>query len=381
MDGYTRLSQAMFGKALSASLTASEACDWLMSTTDFRTLPEKLTRFYQGTEEELKALLRKALCELHPDPKEGDAIRHNVRNWFTPPGGIDSRVISPQYALEICFILKLPIETADEFLKSVTGEGIHYRSLDEFVLAYGLMQGMDCRQAMLLRDRIVLEAGLPAKQALIPQGYTKLLREEAASLSTEAELRDYVRDHKDVFGAFHNTAYEYFTDMMDVLQNEGTGASVDELVMKNLFRRFVDKRGKLSDVEKQIRAGWPEESQMSKMRGREIPVTRKVLILLFLASGGGISNAPPSGGFYAQAGPCPPEDGAELPDEEEGFEAVYVQMNAMLAECGFAPIDPRSPFDWMVLFCMATGDVFDFDQRFEDVLSQLYGNKLQEERP
>ena len=71
----------------------------------------------------------------------------------------------------------------------------------------------------------------------------------------------------------------------------------------------------------------------------------------------------------------------ELEDEagDADFETLYTQINALLVDCGFAPLDPRQPFDWMVLFGMATGDLFDLDSRFEAVLGSLFGNDSQRE--
>ncbi len=238
-NDYTELSRATMDQALSTSLTAEEACGWLLHSASFRTLPEKLTRFYSGTEDELKALLRNGLNSLHPDAGSRDAIRHNITNWFSPVKGIDDRTISTQYAYEISFLLGLTLDTADQFLIMVTGEGVHYRDLGEFILAFGLKRRMSCREALELKDELMREVGPFLQRDDTPKNYTKLCKEDISLLSTRGELRNYVLEHKSIFGAYRNTAYEYFSGMMKVLQGEGTEASVEELVAQNLYRRIV----------------------------------------------------------------------------------------------------------------------------------------------
>ncbi len=376
---YTAMSQKAFDTATDELLTAEKAVQWLLETKQFRTLPEKLLRFYGGTADEMKTFLRQALNQLHPDAKERESIRKNVSNWFTQQKGIDDRTISRGYALEICFILKMDVATADAFLRAVTGEGLHWRSLEEFAAGYALRQGLTEQEYRALVASLTESMGTP-EDPRIPEGFTRANREVVQTLRDEAALRTYVADHRADFSEYRNTAYSYFTDLMDVLQNNGTEATVAELVAANLYRRFVQKNGKLSSLAKSIRAGWPEETQLARMRTREVPVTRKVLILLYLAAGGGQSTDAPEG-FYKSLGDEADEDFDDGWDDEEGdeFTTLLTNLDAMLVECGFAPMDPRVPFDWMVLFCMATGDVFDLDGRFEAVLGDLFGNQPQPE--
>lgn len=375
MDGYTSLTRAKFERATRAELTAEQAVEWLLSARDFRTLPEKLLKFFPGTADEMKKALRDGFFAAHADPKERESLRKSISNWFAPAKGIDDRVISRQYAFEICFILKLSEQRADELIRLVAGEGIRYRSLNEFVLAFALLNGLSLERANELANRAAELYGAPEQNSAAPEGYTSENRDAARELTSEAELWEYIESNQRMFSAYRNTAYEYFTDMLSVMLEEGEDASVEAIVERNLYRRFVEKRAGLSALQKSIFSGWPEETQLSKMKSRALPVSRKVLILLFLASGGGLSTQAPED-FDAYF-----ESEADFDDSGDAdFTAMFIQLNAMLIECGFAPIDPRAPFDWMTLFCMATGDVFNFDERFEGVLSRLAGNAQQPRR-
>ncbi len=366
MQEYTVLSRLAFDQAVSAPLTPAQATEWILSAAHFRTLSEKLTKYFSGTAEEMKKYLRQGFNEHHPDAKERDSIRVSLNNWFAPAKGIDDRTVSRTYAMEMCFILRLPLHRADEFLRDVTGEGLHYRDENELAAAFAIENGMDYPAYLALVERI---ASLPKSDAAPNEdSFTRTAAEALDRLESEEELIGYIREHRADLSSLHNTAYAYFTDMIRVLTEEDVDLPISKLVEENLYRGLVDKKSKkLSPLEKSIRSGWPEETQLSKMKARETDVTRKVLVLLYLASGGGLTLNAEEDDF----------DEDYLDDDDVDFEGVRTGMNAMLMECGFAPLDPRQPFDWMVLFGIATGDLFDFDQRMEGLINSLFGNEMQ----
>ncbi len=371
MNEYTVLSQEAYEQAVAEGMSVENAVEWMMRTDVFRTLPERLLKFYDGTADELKACLRSGFFEAHTDKKEQESIRKSLNNWLSPVKGIDDRTISRSYALEMCFILKLPLEKADDWMRTVAGMRIHYREAQEFAAAYALKKGLSLKAYRELLEYLRAENCFELSQAPDEEAFTPTVAADVRDLDSPEDLRDYLTNNRAQFSAAHNTAYARFMSMMKVLLDEGTDTSVGELVEQNLYRRFLGKEPKLQSLAKSIRAGWPEESQISRMRSREAPVSRKVLILLFLASGGGLSMMPGDEDYWAE----------ELEDEagDADFETLYTQINALLVDCGFAPLDPRQPFDWMVLFGMATGDLFDLDSRFEAVLGSLFGNDSQRE--
>ncbi len=374
INQYTVLSKEAYVHATFPTLTPEKAAEWVDTSLYFRTLSEKLLKYYPGTAEEMKQLLRRELSKLHPAEKEKESIRKNVNNWFAARKGMDDRTISRNYSVEICFILGLSLDQADEFLRAVNGEGIHYRNREEFVLAYSLNHGHSYDQYQQLRQKMEAGAAEGTGEAA-QENFTRTSSMAVRSLQTEEELRRYIQEHGNDFGEFHNTSYAYLMDMMEVLRDGGSELSVSEMVTQNLYRRFVGKSKGLSDIAKSIRSGWPEETYLSKMKNRELEVSRKTLILLYLACGGET--------FQEEAWDEDELDAFVLRDDAEGdadadFEGIRGQIDAMLTECGFQPLDPRMPFDWMVLFCMATGDLFDLDKRFTAFLSVLFGNEVKE---
>ncbi len=375
MEKYTSLSQEAYERAIFSSLTPQEAAQWITGASCFRTLPEKLLKFYPGTEEQLKTVLRTGFYELHPLQKERESLRKNLSSWFLEVKGIDNRTISREYALEMCFLLRLTLKQSNEFLRSVNGEGLHYRNLREFAAAFALNHGLTCIQYIKLLERLKIDEIEREQTGAVSENYTRANERVVKELNSEEELQVYILEHKQDFSDFHNTSYAYFMEMLEVLKHGGTDASVGELVEENLYRRFVRKNQKLSSIAKSIRAGWPDETHISKMKNREQGVNRKVLILLYLASGGEVSKTEELeenlDAFLLS------NDSLDDAQEDADFEGLQAQIDAMLVECGFAPLDPRLPFDWMVLFCMATGDLFDLDERFGTFLETLFGNESQ----
>ena len=55
--------------------------------------------------------------------------------------------------------------------------------------------------------------------------------------------------------------------------------------------------------------------------------------------------------------------------------AGQFDMNDMLAQCGFMTLDPRSPFDWVILYCICVEDMFDVDIRMKSVFQEMFGGR------
>ena len=101
------------------------------------------------------------------------------------------------------------------------------------------------------------------------------------------------------------------------------------------------------------------------MKFRKVDVSRKVLILLFLATD-------------PQDEDMEEEDDPDfILSEEDLFEDLYWRLNHMLARCGFLPLDPRSPFDWLILYCICAGDLLEVDERMRGIFQEMFGGKNQ----
>ena len=47
----------------------------------------------------------------------------------------------------------------------------------------------------------------------------------------------------------------------------------------------------------------------------------------------------------------------------------------MLLLCGFSTLDPRVPFDWLILYCICVPDIFEADARMKEIFREMYGER------
>ena len=304
-----------------------------------------------------------------------------------------NQTIKKKDAIELCFILGLSVEEADEFVALVSEEGLHWRSPDEIVYIFALKQGMSYQEAQKLNEEMkrklstVRESREPAQDS-----FTPVIRAEVAALRTREELEDYLTEAVPRLGRWHNNAYKLFMEMLEILEHpeldeiERRAEVFEEerLTARDITREYFygdhvlyakeqvragkkkEDSGKekltFTEIQKNISSGWPDDVALSKMRNRKMDVTRKVLILLFLATDPGSL----------------PEDEEDLewePSGEESFEDLYCRLNDMLLQCGYRALDPRSPFDWMILYCIHEGDMVDVSARLRAMIRAMFGEK------
>lgn len=384
-NGMTAITRRMLIQAASGQMTVDEAVAFLEKEARPRTLREKLELYARGCD--LKAALVSGLAGNHPDMSR-DFFEKRVDGWLNNPA---HRTLDKRDAIELCFILGLSLEDADSFVALVSEEGLHWRSPDELVYIFALKQGLDYAGARALEQEL-REYLLDISPSTTPatDSFTPVIRAEVSSLGTREELKDYLRDAASRLGTYHNNAYRLFMDMLETLEHpvvdeaEERAAifAPEKLTLQDIVREYFyedsvlrahrkthdgeDKRKPLSPeqqqvlsvIQKNVSEGWPDEAVLAKMKSRDTDVTRKTLILLFLATD-----------------PGPEEDMEAEPSREELFEELYQRLNDMLMQCGFMTLDPRSPFDWLVLYCICVEDVLDVDVHMRAVFQEMFGER------
>lgn len=386
----TQLSKSIYDKAVSEELTIQEAIAFLEQQEKIRTLKEKLERFYKG--KNLRRTLTEGLLHNHPNMSK-DSIDRRVRGWLND----GSRSVRKSDAIEICFILKLSIEEADQLVAFISEEGLHWRNPDEIVFIFALKQGMDYLEALELNSQMsLLLTQVKEKKVLSKDSFTPIIRTEISALNTKEELADYLQHAAGRLGRCHNNAYRLFMEMLDALEHPQFYESLERaelfeeehltireilkeyfyennvLYAKEIVRESKKENSRLKDeekrvfsaIQKNVSASWPDETTLSKMKSRKVDVTRKVLILLFLATDQGMDAD---------------EDIEEELTEEEIFEDLYGRLNDMLILCGFQTLDPRNPFDWLILYCICVQDIFDVDVRMRKIFKEMFGERKKEQ--
>lgn len=382
----TQLSQAIYDKATSGQLTIHEAIDFLEKESRVRSLGDKLEKFSHG--QDLRQTLVAGLMHNHPELSR-DSVERRVRGWLAKDS---RRSVKKEDAIEISFILKLSVEEADQLVSLISEEALHWRNPDEIVYIFALKQGMDYLEARELdrsmEDQLV---GVKESKDQAEDSFTPIIRTEISALNIKEELADYLRHGAARLGRYHNNAYKLFMEMLEVLGQpplddeirrsealEPERLSIRDILKEYLFEKNVNyakekarsgKKSKeadplvLSAIQDSISANWPNEITISKMKSRKADVTRKVLILLFLATDPGMD-----------------DDGYEDEEitESEVFEDLHQRLNDMLMLCGFSALDPRAPFDWLILYCICAQDMFDIDIRMKAIFKEMFGEREEE---
>ena len=320
-------------------------------------------------------------------------------------------------AIEVALLLGLPLPEADEFVTMISGEHLHWRSAKEIIYIYALQNGLRYPEAGALETR--LEKYLDpktvkekSKEEIQDSDLTEHIRTQIEMIHSEEELRSFLTRESGRLGELHNQAYMLFSDMLDQLttpvseeeakirQGEKEHLTIRDILREYLFQNIVleaknravtskklVKKGELpkesqfilSRIQKDISDEWPEETTLSKMKSRKADVTRKTLILLFLAtySGEDTFAATMQEGYDVYSGDYS-EDFPFPEDEELTREDVFLdtkdRIDFMLSLCGFAALDPRSSFDWLILYCMCAEDLLDMDDRMRNMFLQMFGD-------
>ena len=375
MDGSNPygMTNLMYQYATCGDLTLEEVKAKLYADAYIRTAGETLARYCLVDGNDPAALRKKVtalLLESNPTAKK-DSIDRKVRTW------VNHRVqfISRESALQLAFALKLPAGEAEEMLWRLCGEGFHWRDPQDIIWLYALEHAMSYPEACELAFRLA-----PAYQQTEDwpddrESMTESIRQQAAQIQNEAELAAFLRENAPHLGALHNTAYQLFMDFMELLKSahmedtlpDARKMPAREIVTTYLYNNLIPRARKgggakaldslaKDAIQRDIQQNWPDEFALARMANREMDVTRKVLILLFLACDGGETN-------YGDFSDDTPED---------IFADTYARLSSMLADCGFAPIDSRIPFDWMVLYCMVADDFVSVDDNIPRFLGEIF---------
>lgn len=368
------MTELMFQYAAEGDLTMDEAKSKLHENAYIRTANETLAKYCGVAEDDPKMLKKKVsalLSESDPSQKK-ESNDKKVRTWVNNK----VRYISRESAIQLAFALRLPVKDAEDMLWRLCGEGFHWRDPQDIIWLYALEHGMEYVDACALSQRMASAYRLSEDTEKDSETMTENIKQQVMQVQSEEELQAFLKENAPRLGALHNTAYKLFMEFMQLLRSaslednlpESRNMPANEIVTTYLYNHLIprekkgvkgskDIAGIVKDaIQRDIQQNWPDEYALSRMANRETDVTRKVLILLFLACDGGESE-------YG-------DDCGESP--EDVFEDTYARLSSMLADCGFSPLDPRVPFDWMVLYCMVADDFVDIDENIPRFLSEIF---------
>ena len=383
--------------------TAGEVVEFMEHGAQYRSFSYLVSELYEG--EDAAGCLRKGFCELTGEKDE--KIRKNVQNWMNGKTQPQNR----ELLFQICFILGLDEEKSNYLLGVFSENRIHYRNPSELAYAFALRKGESYAYAVNLSEKVNriyeeeralhmdeirridsrrqenaenkenkarTEAERIRKREKQEQDmilYTGRHKEMFDNVNSEEEFLDFIRQNSIYLGIQHETAYEKFMELLNVLQRpEDTKYSMKEVV-ENYFKMSIPQKKRIrgmSVLQKLIKKCWPSETTLDKMKNRRIDVNRKTMILLYmLTEHFDVEVVDDEEYFYCDEEYSP----------EHLFEIRRSQMNLFLKKYGMNTLDYGNAFDLIVLYALypsSEEDDFAAD-RIDKILEILYKGISDEE--
>lgn len=405
---------------LYGNMTPKMAAEYLrnekISVPDFL---ETLQQMYPG--KDLQRRLRQFYRKVLSDKKQRSVDR-NIQNWLSGRNHPSDR----EDYFRIAFALGLTEAQLNYLLGVYTDYAIQYRDGREAVLAWFLRNGSEYADALIflqeLKDieknsgRIEKSnifsdyAGTPspdsgsAVSVFSPSacgspdpskvnensgqsprinaapllctaslaeisGITQEIRNEFMQARITDDLRICYLHNLNRFGRMHIRGYYYFCQYLNRLIQPRPVAGKNELdysietVMDTYLTLKMPagkKRTSYSLVQKLIKRNWPNTTFIRKILSHKEDVPRKLLLLLYVVT--------ENSGFM--------DDYSEFDEDyislEERVEDHWWTLNAMLTDCGMAPMDLRNAFDWLILYSVSTNGEESMSVRLEGVIDELF---------
>jgi len=362
---YTSITQKELDSITVLTMSPADVTHYFYNGINVRSFADVLERFAEGRD--LKTLLVDRLCEY-----DSSAIRDNVRkkvsNWLAGRNRPNDR----DELIRLCFALGLDEENARRFMTFCIDGDFHLRNPKEVAFLYCLRSGKSYPDAVEFISGLPPINDISATTADTNEIYTEIVDKAFSKVHTDNEFLRFYEENLENFGRLHNTAYEKFMEMFDVLiapdaalyteddKEYPVETAVELYLRMNL--PLDKKKSKYTAIQKTIRNFWPNSTVITNMRNRKEDVSRKVLLLLYVVTEG-LTGAASDDEYWL-------EDLTPV----EVLEEHSWKIDLMLEACGVSRLDPRNPFDWLILYSLKVSDDDDagMSERLSGVLSELF---------
>lgn len=364
---FTHLSAMEYETVVYGNMTPAMAADYLQNgRIVMRSFADTLKEMYPAPDLDIR--LTDFFLSADPDANYR-SVSKKVHNWTSGK----NRPACREDLFLIAFALGLSEQQLNYLLCLCTGFCIQYRNHREVLFSWFLRNGYCYTDA---RDFI---SSLPPIQernlarTTRTSRLTHELRSEFQLVSTQEDLRKCYEKNLTNFGAMHLRAYYYFEKFLNQLihpvpcwNGEEEADYSLESVMKTYLSLKVPsgrKRGDYTVVQKLLKQNWPNTTSIKNIRCHKEDVPRKLLLLLYVVTENEIADE---------------DDYSEMDEEylplEERIEYHWWTLNAILEDCGMAPLDPRNATDWLILYAISCRQDESMSERLEQVLSYVFGS-------
>ncbi len=363
----TQLSALEYDNILYGHMTPAMAAAYLQEEKiPLRSFPEVLRGMYPAPD----ILSRLAdYFLLTESGANAQSLGKKLRNWLS---GRNLPVNRRDY-FRIAFALSLSEQQLDYLLGLFTDYGIQYRSGWEVIFTWFLRHGYGYLEAKEFFDTLPPATNV---ERLAPGWNSHLTHEMQNEFQLVQNTWDlYLCYIKNLgrFGSLHLRSYYYFEQYLNQLihpapawdSGQESDYSIESIMSTYLSMRMPSqrKRSHYSLMQKLIKQNWPNATAIKNIRGHVEDVPRKLLLLLYVVT----EDSGCSDGQYRELD----ENYISL---EERVEDHWWTLNAMLSDCGMAPLDPRNPFDWLILYAISGSESEFMSDRMEQVIASLFGD-------
>jgi len=376
---YTTQSREAWEVLSNREMTPDKAIEYFYHRLNIRKFGDILARFSNGKipeSETVQSWLTKKFCEYEPTAKP-DSVRRKISNWVKNTKEPDDR----EDWIKICFALNFNETEAQSFMYYSHDGGLHIRNPREITFLYCLKNNSrkSYPEALAYMDSLSI-CDIP-KQAPenpnSPLAYTKIVADGYSEVHDDSSFIEFFNSNRANFGYLRNTAYVYFVNAFHCLTSPAAPVYAEknedysiERTVEEYLRLHIPlerKSSKYDALQKAVKNYWPNATSVTNILNRFEDVTRKVLILLYVVTEG-ISGIEEENNYLYI------EDKATLQDR------VW-ELDLKLNEWGMGTLDPRNPFDWLIMYSLNTDEDDDaaiddasqtISKRLQDVLSILF---------
>lgn len=362
----TVTSAAEYDRILYGQMTPQMAVSYLLENRlPVRTFSGVLQQMYPG--KDLQMRLVDFFVSTMPEANPQSIVK-KIKNWLSDKNLPATR----QDLFRIAFALGFSEGQLDYLLSMCTDYGIQYRDGHDVVFAWFLRNGYGYQEADRFFQQLPPAPGLNSWSQAQQSHLTREIQNEFLMIQTPEDLWRCYLKNLHYFGSLHLRAYYYFDKFLSLLIHP-VPAWLDipepyyslETVMRTYLSMHMPsgkKRENYSLVQRLIKQNWPNATSLKNIRSHKEDVPRKLLLLLYVITedttvvSGGLLEAPET----------------ELTMQER-IEEHWWTLNAMLADCGMALLDPRNINDWLILYAIgAAGEEESMSERLEQVIALMY---------
>lgn len=357
----TQLSAVEFDHVLYGQMTPAMAAAYLRDEKiPLRTFSETLQQMYPG--EDLLPRLTDFFL-LTDSTTNPQSLNKKLRNWMSGRNQPASRA---DY-FRIAFALRLEEQQLNYLLGLFTDYGIQYRNGWEVIFAWFLRNGYGYLEAREFFATLPPVPGVEQMEMGWNTQVTHELQNEFQMVRTTTDLRACYEKNLAYFGTLHLRSYYYFERYLNLLIHPAPAwddqsepdYSIDAVMETYLSMQMPSqrKRSQYTLIQKLLKQNWPNTTAIKNIRSHTKDVPRKLLLLFYVAT----ENI----------------SGQEYPDWEEStlkdrVEDHWWSINGILSDCGMAKLDPRNPFDWLILYAISANEDEFMSDRMEQVIQHMF---------